>query len=254
MSNYAIYFSPTYSTEKVTKILATEFGSYDIIDLGERDEQDNYEFKKDDLCIIAVPSYGGRVPEIALKRMEHYKGNQAKAVLVVVYGNRDYDDTFAELQDFVEERGFCPVAAIAAVAEHSVMHQFAKGRPDADDEAKLVEFAGKIKEALSENREWISLDLPGNRPYKEYNGIPLKPKAGSNCTKCRVCSKACPVGAIPFDAPNLTNKDVCISCMRCIEVCPVHARKVNGLMLKVASMKMKKACADRKENELFMNA
>lgn len=252
MSNYAIYFSPTYSTEKITKLLSAEFGSYDSIDLSERDEKNDYEFQKDDLCIIAVPSYGGRVPEIALKRMEHYKGNHTKAILVVVYGNRDYDDTFAELQDFVEVRGFCPVAAIAAVAEHSVMHQFAQGRPDVRDEKELREFADKIKENLDQNKEWTSLNLPGNRPYKEYHGIPLKPKAGSNCTKCRVCSKACPVGAIPMDTPNLTNKDACISCMRCIEVCPVHARKVNGLMLKVASMKMKKECSTRKKNELFL--
>lgn len=40
--------------------------------------------------------------------------------------------------------------------------------------------------------------------------------------------------------------------MRCIQVCPKKARKVNKLKLKIASMKMKKACEDRKKNELFL--
>ena len=33
MSVYALYFSPTYSTETIVKIVATEFGAYKEIDL-----------------------------------------------------------------------------------------------------------------------------------------------------------------------------------------------------------------------------
>ena len=42
------------------------------------------------------------------------------------------------------EKCFCPVAAIAAVAEHSIMRQFAAGRPDAEDERELAGFADRI--------------------------------------------------------------------------------------------------------------
>ena len=44
-------------------------------------------FDADDVCVIGVPSYGGRVPGIALERMNKFKGNHAKAILVVSYGN-----------------------------------------------------------------------------------------------------------------------------------------------------------------------
>lgn len=47
--------------------------------------------------------------------------------------------------------------------------------------------------------------------------------------------------------------DAGIICMRCISVCPNNGRKVNSLMVKVASKKMEAACADRKKNELFIS-
>ena len=252
MSNYAVYFSPTKGTETVTKLLASEFGTYIEIDLCRNDLQENETFKEDDLCVIGVPSYGGRVPAAALERMEKLQGNSVKTVLVVVYGNRAYDDTLVEFQDFLKERNFCIIAAVTAIAEHSVMRQFSKNRPDEADKKELIQYAQKIKDVLLKNKDFSELQLPGNRPYKEYNGIPLKPKTTKKCTKCGVCAKACPVGAIPLHAPNTTNTDLCISCMRCISVCPTNARKLNPLLLKLATSKMKKNCLERKNNELFM--
>ncbi len=40
--------------------------------------------------------------------------------------------------------------------------------------------------------------------------------------------------------------------MRCISICPNHARKVTSLMVKAASKKMEKACGEKKKNELFI--
>jgi len=56
-------------------------------------------FDADDVCVIGIPSYGGRVPGIALERMNKFKGNHAKAILVVSYGNRAFEDTLKELAD-----------------------------------------------------------------------------------------------------------------------------------------------------------
>lgn len=41
-------------------------------------------------------------------------------------------------------------------------------------------------------------------------------------------------------------------CLRCVKLCPHNARKVNGAMVSVAALAIKKACSARKENELFM--
>ncbi|MDO5322525.1 MAG: 4Fe-4S binding protein [Clostridia bacterium] len=44
----------------------------------------------------------------------------------------------------------------------------------------------------------------------------------------------------------------CISCMRCVKQCSHNARKVNGAMVSVAALAIKRACSVRKENELFL--
>ena len=136
MSVYTIYFSPTGSTEKIVKIVANVFGDYKEINLSKRENVLNQSFNKDDICIIGVPSYGGRVPSIALERMDHWKGNNAKAVLIISYGNRAYEDTLRELAECVMDKGFCCIAEITAIAEHSIMHQFATGRPDETDQKR----------------------------------------------------------------------------------------------------------------------
>lgn len=252
LATYLVYFSPTKSTEKIVKIIGKEFGETQEIDLCNKENDFKKSFHQDDICIVGVPSYGGRVPAIALERIKNFKGNHAKAILVVSYGNRDYDDTLIELADCLKEVGFLCVGAISAIAEHSIMHQFATGRPDSKDEIELSEFAKKILKKIKSNSHFTDLHLPGNHPYKTYNGLPLKPKASKVCTACGLCANVCPVGAISVSNPAKTNKSLCISCMRCVEVCPVHARKVNSLLVKVAAKKMKKSCETRKENELFI--
>ena len=139
MSAYNMHFSPTGGTRKVAQILESELrDAYQEIDLC-RDVQP-MQLTSQDVCLISVPSYGGRVPGIALERLKNISANGAKAILVCVYGNREWDDTLTELQDTLESIGFVCAAAVAAVAEHSIFRQFAAGRPDAEDAAELAEF------------------------------------------------------------------------------------------------------------------
>lgn len=86
---------------------------------------------------------------------------------------------------------------------------------------------------------------------KKAGGAGLVPKPSKDCVKCGVCSKNCPVQAI--DPVKFTaDSKKCIACMRCVKQCPHNARKVNGAMVSVAALAIKRACSVRKENELFL--
>lgn len=253
MKLYDIVFSPTGGTQKVSAHLTKGLGGNAVsVDLTDS-KQDFHavQLTQDDIAVIAVPSYGGRVPAVASERLSHVKAHGARAVLVCVYGNRAYEDTLVELEDAAKQAGFRVVAAVAAIAEHSIARQFAANRPDAQDAQQLSAFASQIQDKLSADNT-AEPAIPGNRPYKKAGGAGLVPKPTKQCTKCGVCAKECPVQAIDPENPKEVDNKACISCMRCIAVCPHSARKVNPVMLSAVGLALKKVCSDRKENELFL--
>lgn len=245
-----LYFSPTGGTEKVVKLLSDAWDCEKCdLDFSVCDGDYACTFGREELCIIGVPSFGGRVPAVALEHLRRMKADGTPAILVAAYGNRDYDDTLLELKETVKQIGFRVIAAVAAVTEHSVMRQFGAGRPDDADRAELLSFGQRIRASGASLSE---VAVKGNTPYKVYSGIPLKPAANKACNQCGACATVCPVGAIPPKTPSQTRKEACISCMRCISICPQHARKLNRVLLFVAAKGLKAKCTGRKQNELFV--
>lgn len=246
-----LLFSPTGGTQKVAEAITGVWdGEVETVDLTDPAFSPS-SFQTDDLVLIAVPSYGGRVPALAAERLERIQGGGASCVLVCVYGNRAYEDTLVEMQDCAEGRGFRVIAAVAAIAEHSILHQYAAGRPDTRDIEELQGFSCTILEKYRQGKRDLTAPLPGNRPYKKAGGAGMVPKAGSGCTGCGLCAEQCPAQAIRSDDLR-ADGEKCISCMRCVVRCPQGARKVNGALLSAAGLALKKACSVRKECELFL--
>lgn len=253
MKLYDIVFSPTGGTQKVAAALTDALGG-EVTRVDLTDSKRDFravQLTREDVAVISVPSYAGRVPAVAVERLTMLRGQGARAVLVCVYGNRAYEDTLVELEDAAKQAGFRIAAAVAAIAEHSVVRQFAAGRPDDRDAEQLRDFARQIQAKLSAGDPGEP-SIPGSRPYKKAGGAGMVPKPGKACTNCGVCAAECPVQAIDREDPKKVDEKACISCMRCICVCPSSARKVSPVMLSAVSLMLKKACAERKECELFL--
>ena len=93
--------------------------------------------------------------------------------------------------------------------------------------------------------------VPGNRPYKKAGKVP-QPKGRRGCNRCGVCATQCPADAIPAADPKKVDKTKCISCMKCVSVCPAGARGIGAIMNFLATQGLKKPCSIRKENEIYI--
>lgn len=249
----AVFFSATQTTERITGMIAQQLPvPVEYTDITGQDAAAQ-EFSADTLLLIGMPVYGGRIPAPAAARLKALRGKQTPVVLIAVYGNRAYEDALLEMKDIVCANGFIPIAAAACIAEHSIMHSVAKGRPDTQDEQKIHDFAIQVWEKISNAERLTVIEIPGNTPYRTFGGVPMKPHTTKSCTSCGVCAQKCPVGAIPMDAPSKTDKEVCISCMRCIHICPAKAREINPLILAPAELMFAKKNSKRCEPEFWLD-
>lgn len=252
---YSLSFSPTGGTKKISEHIAEAVCERsEFLDVTVKAQE--LDFGAEDFVVISVPVYGGRVPSPVAERLSHVSAQKTPAAVVVVYGNRAYEDALLELRGMAEARGFKVMAAGAFIARHSIVPEFGEGRPDAADYLKMDEFARRIRERLDFVASADSLPtaiVPGNREFRKYDGVPMHPSASRiKCGKCGKCAAECPVGAIPASDPTKTDKDKCITCMRCVAVCPHYARSLNPVMLAAAKAGLKKACSERKEPEIFI--
>ena len=242
------HFSPTGGTKKVADAIAAGFGT-PVVEMDLTKADSSVTLGEDDALIAVLPVYAGRVPQISLERLSVLKATGQKAVAVVVYGNREFDDALLETKNALEAGGFQVIAAAAFIAEHSIVRSIASGRPDAEDKALCRQFAADVMAKL-ENP--APVNVPGKEPYVERKPSAFHPAADETCVKCGVCAERCPVGAIPLDHPNKTLGDVCINCLRCVQVCPVSSRALPAPFVDGATQMLNEKAAGYKKPVVFL--
>lgn len=254
-----IYFSPTNTTQKTLRAIASVFDcevrEYDIT----TDRSIPVpEFGAGELVIAGVPVYGGRIPAITEEFFRSLQGTGAAAAAVGVYGNRHYDDAVLELADLLKEDGFQFVAGGAFLAEHSFGTQIATGRPDAQDLAKAREFGEKLLAKLKAANELSAVsepEIPGNRPYKARGTAvnTAAPKTTDACIKCGICVAACPVGIIDAEDPSkITDVSKCQKCYSCVKKCPVQAKYFDDEGVLKSKAFLEANFSVRREPEMFL--
>ena len=242
------HFSPTGGTKKVADAIAAGFGT-PTVEMDLTKPEATATLGENDALMAVLPVYAGRVPQISLERLSALKAIGQKAVAVVVYGNREFDDALLETKNALESNRFQVIAAAAFIAEHSIVRSIAAGRPDAEDKALCRQFAADVMAKLNDP---IPVNVPGNDPYVELKPSAFHPAADENCVKCGVCAEQCPVGAIPLDNPSETLGDVCINCMRCVQVCPVRSRALPAPFVAGATQMLNEKAAGYKKPVVFL--
>lgn len=276
-ATHLVFFSPTHTSAKIARAVG------DGIGMGRRMETDLTLDESADpieitnaLTVIAAPVYGGRVAPVALKRLKRLKGNNAPAILIAVYGNRDYEDALIELRDTAVELGFTPLSAGAFIGEHSYSTTnmpIAAGRPDASDLQIAFQFGQDSLKKLKEKTTITSPELQaicklkslddklsillssffikGTSPYKIVQaGKPACPVCTEACFVCGECVEVCPTHAISIskDGSQIkTDINRCIKCCACVKECPNEARVFHTPFAAILHEKFN----TRREPELF---
>jgi len=266
----AMYFSPTETTKKVVSRIAEKISenmesgtAVKIIDFTLPDvRKEPVSFNKEDIVVLGVPVYAGRVPNILLSYLNSIKGNDSLAIPVVVYGNRNYDDALIELRDILLLNGFKVVAGGAFIGEHSFSKILAKDRPDVKDISIASNFADLISTKIKSHDNIQTVNVKGNSPYRKYympknkEGQPVDirkvtPKTNSNCTDCKLCVSVCPVGSIDNEDVSKLN-GICIKCGACIKKCPAQAKYYDNEDYLRHKYELEIEFASRIEPELFI--
>ncbi len=247
MKTYSVYFSPRGNTKKICNFLAKCFSEFVEVPI---DKSPLPDLSEDDLVIIAMPVFFGRIPKYACRILENFKGNGANLVILAVFGNRAYDDALMEMKLLLSAKGFKLLGAGAFVARHSIMRSVAMDRPDEIDFKELELFAHKLKEKLTTSSH-DDFEVPGNIQLKPIKENKVFPKGDDNCINCNICVQECPVGAIVSENPTDTNESLCISCMRCVEVCPVFCRNI-GAAEEILEKKLHAFVKTPKKNEIYL--
>lgn len=255
-----LYFSPTGTTKKVVTEMGREFSGSKVpsFDLTYPEFNLPQGLSTGDLVFVGVPVYAGRVPTLAVERLQGLEGNGARMVVTVVYGNREYEDALLELRNIALDNGFQVVAGCAFIGEHSFSSSempIAAGRPDESDLKVARNFAKQIKACLEDLANPVAgpLDIPGDEPYKEgMMNLPFTMGVDEEkCSLCETCISTCPAGAISLSGQIVMSADLCILCCACIKNCPEEAVSLTAPPLQEKVVWLHENCKIRKEPVLF---
>ena len=239
---HLIYFSPSGSTEKVVRKIASAIPALPVEThnlLTPASRKNRYDFGPNDLVIMGSMT-AGKLFTLSDELFACLHGDNTPFIGVITYGNTYYGIALKEMLKRAQGQGFCVAALGAFVSRHSMDTSIAEGRPDSRDEAIMTDFGHKAWEKVQSGdyelhtqppTSWTDWEL-GRQvvAYREEHpdepyALPKDCKAkaiSDDCIKCGTCVRNCPVDAIDIEHKTF-DLDKCIGCWGCINRCPKHA-------------------------------
>ncbi len=267
---WAVYFTGTGNTKKMVTTVAKaacdklgcEYAEHDFSLPAARAQE--ISFADTDLVVFGTPVYAGRVPNVLLPYLtKNIKGNGARAVPVVTYGNRNFDDGLMELRNIMTANGLTAIGGGAFVGEHSFSTTLGAGRPDPEDLSMAQELGEKVAEKVLSGAVEGPVAVEGEDPIRPYytprdrnanpiNILKVKPKTDPDkCINCGLCARICTMGSIdPQDVTSVTG--ICIKCCACVKRCPKGAKYYDDEGYLYHQHELEDIYARRGESKIFL--
>jgi ferredoxin len=215
---------------------------------------------ENEVVLIGAPVYSGRVAKDAAAYIKTLQSKGSLAIVVVVYGNREFDDALLEMKNLAVDCGFAVLAGGAFIGEHSFSDNefsIAPNRPDEADLETAFLFGQKIAGLLDHMEspaDITGLEVPGNLPYKAGMGDKAFAfiDVTEDCDDCGICAAACPKEAIDETNHYATIDARCIFCCACIKACPQQARLLKEGPIKDKAKWLSENCFQRKEPQTYL--
>jgi len=242
---HLVYFSPSGSSEKVLKKIASAIDVpvevHDLLTPASRHKE--YNFGSGDLVFFCTMT-ASLVLTMFKEIFGCLHGNGAPFVGVVTFSNTQFMKVILleEIKAHAEKQGFKVAALGAFPTAHSLAASLGnEGRPNADDEKLMQDFGRRVYEKVSSGdydlhdkvgQDTSEADAEKIASYRSVEDghyvFPFREKTISDaCIKCKTCVRHCPVGAIDIDNKTF-DLDKCIGCWGCINRCPKHAISPKG--------------------------
>ena len=194
-----------------------------------------------DAALFGAPIHSMRAPRLVREWLGTLGGNGLKCAMFFTYGGFQVPPAHHHTRSILADRGFTVVASAEFLGAHTYNlggWESMAGRPDRSDCETAREYAGIVYRRFSGedpgvvqdldpgpySMEW--LDMAEGYRYKVCSTLPTR--NGAECQMCLLCQTECPAGAMDADQGQ-ADPDKCIACLRCVQICPDEALKVNDM-------------------------
>ncbi|MFD3157753.1 EFR1 family ferrodoxin [Haloimpatiens sp. FM7330] len=238
MKGAIIYFSATGNTEYVAELFKKEFSKSniecDLIDIVKHNElKEEYSF-----YIFGAPIHAEFFPNIYIKWIEKNLkfGNNKKCMIFSTQAsNRGTGTEF--LSKILKQRGFeIKIQQPITMPNNYYVVGFKEASED-----KKQQICETAKHRIA---DIVKIFLLGEKSIEKVSGFKVKAYYPifklfniyaknwakrtisidyNRCIKCGACAKNCPTGNINIEDGEITFNSSCISCQRCLHICPVNA-------------------------------
>ncbi len=266
------YFSATKNTEKIAnkigkaltgagvEVLTRDITSY-------KDRQNQIDMDSFDAVMFGFPIYVNRAPVSIREWLATLDGKGKKCSTFFTYGGIKSHPAHRSTREILEGSHFVLVSSAEFLGEHTLNRagwEAVEDRPEHSDFEFAIDYALKtLKRFAGEDLGELG-ELPEGQPYKVLDQMELgmkmvikqKPsRMGAECSMCMDCEELCATSAMDAKRGK-ADKDKCIHCLRCVDICPESVIKIGDLspMFKMAldtTQQTKESLAEKKSRAYF---